>query len=255
VAITKNAPEGLMRRVLFALMLAGVIGCEKGPISWSDVSYELIDSKGMAVVSGEVPDSAGCRNRPPGVRFDADTYVVWWSIRSDSSAVLKHAIKNRGQWSDPVSIDTTDRSHRGCDRPPPAFTMDKARQMYVAYFLEPPGGSGIFFSHKMDSTGFHDPVSIAYGKRASAAAVAAHGDDIAVAYEEPNSERGQIFVALSRSMGHIFEHRVPVSSPSEIASNPSVTFRGTKLVVSWLEMIQTGPVGRMRAAERTGTWK
>jgi hypothetical protein len=244
-----------MRRLVLSAAIVAAAGCQNDPVNWSDVSYQWIDDKGISVISSDVPEPSGCKNRATGLRLDADTYVVYWSIREDSSAVLKYAVGNQGKWSTPVVIDTTDRSRRGCDRPPPGFTVDNARHIYVAYFLEPPSGSGIFFSHQMDSTGFHDPVSIAYGKRPSAASVAANGDDIAVAYEEPNSERGQIFVALSRTMGHIFEERVPVSSPSEIAGNPSVSIRGTKLVVSWLETIQTGPAGRVRAAERIGNWK
>jgi hypothetical protein len=128
-------------------------------------------------------------------------------------------------------------------------------RLYVAYFLEQATGPGIFFVHRMDATGFHDPVSIAYGKRPSEVSLATEGDRVVVAYEEPNAERGQIWVALSGSMGHLFEYRGPVSGASELSRHPEVQLHGTKLEVSWLELIQSDSSGRTRRARTTGTWK
>jgi hypothetical protein len=107
----------------------------------------------------------------------------------------------------------------------------------------------------MDDTGFHDPMSIAYGKRASAVSIASAGDKVAVAFEEPNAERGQIWVALSRSMGHLFEYRGPVSSAPEMSRRPHVLLHGTKLEVSWLELVQSDSSGKTRLAKRTGNWE
>jgi hypothetical protein len=130
----------------------------------------------------------------------------------------------------------------------------KTGYVNIVYFLEPATGAGVFFTHSMDESGFHDPVSIGFGKRPSEVSIAAQGDRVAVAYEEPNAERGEIWLALSTSMGHIFESRVPVSSANELASEPSIRLSGTKLDVQWKELLQADSLARKRTANRTGTW-
>lgn len=108
----------------------------------------------------------------------------------------------------------------------------------------------------MDEMGFHDPVAIAYGKRASRADIAASGDRVVVAYEEPNADRSQIWAALSKSMGHIFESRIPVSGTNEIAVNPRIQLSGTELKIQWLERVQSDAAGKtFRRAARMGNWR
>lgn len=242
-----------MRARLLAIAL--VAACEKPIVAWSDISYP---SEVTAVVTNAAPqvgDTNGCATSLRTWTNGRDSVAVWWSIRSDSSSALMFSSSREGRWSVPVAVDTTDASRRGCSRPAPAVAADPgAGYVHIVYFLEQATGAGVFFAHSMDKSGFHDPVSIAYGKRASEVSIAASGDRIAVAYEEPNAERGQIWLALSATMGHLFENRIPVSSANEIASSPRVSLNGTKLELKWSEQLQADSLGRTRLATRTGSW-
>lgn len=243
-----------MRFRILAIVLT-LTACENPVVAWSDISYPV---KSRAVpTSGrpQVDDDKACAATIRAYGNGADSVAAWWSIRNDSSSVLRFSRLAEGQWSAPIAIDTTDASSRGCNRPAPAIASDIAQgYVHIVYFLEPANGAGVFFAHSMDATGFHDPVSIAFGKRASEVSIASSGDRIAVAYQEPNAERGQIWLALSGTMGHIFESRVPVSSPNEIAKAPVVLLDGTKLEVEWLELLQADSLMRSRLATRKGTW-
>ncbi len=76
---------------------------------------------------------------------------------------------------------------------------------------------------------------VVYGDRPSSGAVAAHGDTVVVAYEDPNASAPQIRLALSRSTGHIFEDRSTVSSAEAFSTRPSVALRGDSVVVTWYQ--------------------
>lgn len=247
---SKNARCGGIASVGLITLLA----CGKEPVAWSNVTYSYASAVGLAQSKIVVPDSLGCTMTARAVRTGGETRAVWWSVRSDSSSALMYATKANGRWDVPVAVDTLDASRRGCDRPAPALAVSRSGYIYIAYFLEPASGAGIFFAHQMDSTGFHDPISITYGKRPSTVSIAASGDRVAVGYEEPNTERGQIWVALSGSMGHIFDSRVAVSSPSAIAVHPSVRLSDSRLEVEWSELIQADSIARRRVATRTGKW-
>lgn len=246
-----------MRALILAIGMTAT-ACEKPVVEWSEVSYPMkVPAAATAVSSGapQVGDTNACRTSLRTGVSGPDSVAAWWSIRSDSSSVLMFSRTIKGKWSVPTVVDTTDASRRGCGRPAPAIAADlSAGYVHLVYFLEPTNGAGVFFAHSMDATGFHDPVSIAFGKRASDVSVASSGDRIAVAYEEPNAERGQIWLALSATMGHIFESRLPVSSGNEIAESPAVSLDGTKLEVKWTERLQADSLGRSRLATRTGTW-
>ena len=245
-----------MRRLGILALAGSILGCAKGPVEWSDVRYsEAVTDTQSPVLAISLPDSAGCRTTARTLTVGDQKHTIWWTVRSDSSAILRYSLHADSGNAIPVSVDTTDRSRRGCDRPAPALAADEEGRVYAAYFLEPASGPGIFFVHKMDSIGFHDPISIAYGKRPSAVSLAVAGDRVAVAYEEPNSARGQIWVALSATMGHLFEFRGPVSASSEISRRPEAGLDGTKLDISWAELIQSDSNGRSRRAQRSGIWK
>jgi hypothetical protein len=87
----------------------------------------------------------------------------------------------------------------------------------------------------MDAGGtFHEPVPIVYGERLGRTSVAANGDHVAVAFEDPNSTKPRVGLALSRTQGHIFEDRLlPVSSDNGLASRPLVAVRDRRIVVAW----------------------
>lgn len=244
-----------MRASLLVIAVVGITACEKPRVAWSDISYPSVPPAVTGVKAPVVSDIAACATTIRATGRGRDSVATWWSIRSDSSSVLMFSRASGSQWSEPIAIDTTDASRRGCNRPSPAVAADiSAGYVHIVYFLEQLTGPGVFFAHSMDATGFHDPVSISYGKRASSVSIAASGERVAVVYEEPNAERGQIWIALSQTMGHIFETRMAVSSANEVAKEPAVDLDGTKLEVKWLELLQADSLRRSRSASRTGTW-
>jgi hypothetical protein len=190
-------------------------------------------------------------------------YGAWWEVRDDSSSVLMvgRSTDAGRTWAIVQPADTSDRSRRGCTRPAPAVAADSATNYVdIAYFLEASEGPGVFFTHSMDArhlgTGlgiFHAPVPVMYGDHPADASVAVRGDDVAVAYDDPNGDRSAVGLALSRTSGHIFEQRVVMSMPDLPASDPTVELRGDSVLVQWSERpdsLQTG--GRL--AVRSAHW-
>jgi len=158
--------------------------------------------------------------------------------------------------SGPVIADSTDHSTRGCGRPPPAIAADPGTgYIHLAYFSEPNTGSGIFFAHSMDSAKtFHSPVPIVFGRNASRVSVASSGDRVVVAYEDPNAQQPSIGVALSKTMGHIFEARVTASGDNGIARQPVVRLKGRLIQVWWSEYSANPTISATRPMYREGKW-
>jgi len=185
-------------------------------------------------------------------------FAAWWSGRADSSASLLVARSGDGgrSWTSPVVADSTDRSVRGCGRPAPALDADSTTgYVHIAYFAEPVSGKGVFFAHSMDAgRTFHTPVPIVFGNNAGAVAVAAEGDRVAVAYEDPNSVQPSIGIAVSHTMGHIFRAGEAVSSPSEHAKQPAVELRGNRIRVWWSDYSDDPRISATRTAYREGIW-
>ena len=99
---------------------------------------------------------------------------------------------------------------------------------------------------------FHSPVAIVYGDGPGRTSVAAAGDVVAVAFEDPNSRTPRIGLALSATMGHIFEERLlPVSDDNGAATHPLVAVQQHRLSVAWQE--QGASNGRVMLHVRTGT--
>jgi hypothetical protein len=160
-------------------------------------------------------------------------------------------------WEAPVIADSTDRSRRGCGRPPPAIAADaRSGYVHVAYFSEPPSGSGVFFAHSMDSAAtFHAAVPIVFGNTPSRVSIDAHGDRVAVAFEDPNARQPMVGVSLSATMGHIFERRVTASSPNGRARQPVVRLAGDSVRLWWSEYSANPAVSATRPAYRAGLFK
>jgi hypothetical protein len=175
--------------------------------------------------------------------------------RADSSGLLVVARSDDGghAWSAPEVADSADRARSGCARPPPFVAADTLNgYVHVVYFSVAPEGPGVFFTHSMERGAmFHEPVPIVYGERPSAAAVVSHGDTVAVAYEDPNASVPQIWLALSRSTGHIFEQQTAVSSANVSATHPAVSLSGPHITLSWLETARNGGPGT--TVVRTGS--
>jgi hypothetical protein len=168
---------------------------------------------------------------------DGELYAVWWDVRPDSTAALL-AARSRdagATWAEVAPVDTADRGRTGCRRPAPSVTADGAKgYVHVAYSMVAPGAPGVFFAHSMPGPLlFHAPVPIVYGDRPGRTSIAASGDIVAVAYEDPNGQEPQVGLALSRTLGHTFDHRVPVSTGSGAAIEPRVALAGESVAVAW----------------------
>jgi hypothetical protein len=262
-------------RVLFLAIVVALGACVPQPVAWDG---EMRRREG-AVVENSVlvfDDSA-----PDGVRFDAqwtpptwpdepatcaatrravlalgeEAYASWFSVRQDSSVILRVARSDDGgrSWAPAVTADAMDAGRAGCDRPVPYIAADSANgYVHLVYFLDAREGAGLFFTHTMERGAlFHEPVPIVYGDRPSRAAVTSRGDTVVVVYEDPNSRMPRLGLALSRVQGHIFEHRVPASDETGEARTPRVALRGTRIVVAWTAASRGGTTPR--TAIRTGT--
>ena len=258
-------------RAMGAMTAIIVAACQPpSPVDWRDVqTITGIDDSLLPVREGG-PESALDAGRVDthgaacegSVRVTHDQrgglFAAWWAPRADSNATLLVARRvkaDSGTWGAPVIADARDRSAVGCRRPAPAIAADIARgYVHLAYYLDAPTGAGVYGGHSMESgTYFHDPVAIVYGERPVATAIATSGDLIAVAYEDPNSERSRIALAISLTAGHIYEHRMDVSPASMRATNPHVTLEGRNVSVSWLAgELEQGAQGT-RTMMRSGT--
>lgn len=184
-----------------------------------------------------------------------EAYASWFSVRSDSSVLLRVARSDDGgrSWNAAVTADSTDVGLTGCARPAPYIAADSLNgYVHLAYHLVAREGAGLFFTHTMERGAlFHEAVPIVYGDRPSRASVASRGDTVVVAYEDPNSRNPRIGLAISRTQGHIFERRVAVSDDAGEARAPRVAVRGTRIAVAWSSSQRGGVVPR--TAIRLGT--
>jgi hypothetical protein len=162
------------------------------------------------------------------------TYAVWWSVRPDSTADLVVAYSADGrEWSAAVRVDSLDAGRVACRRPQPAIAAD-GDNVYVAYAMAAREGPGIFASHSMDrGVTFHSPVPVVYGANIGRSAIAARGNTVVVAYEDPNTNPQRVAVAFSRTMGHPFDSRTIVSPATGAASRPRVALGDHVLAVVW----------------------
>jgi hypothetical protein len=243
----------LVRRA-YALTLA-LGACAEPPVRWAQSSAAPpvpgtetrldVDSLGRVrwLPSEPAPPSLPAASRvcPGSVRIARagadDVYAVWWAARADSSAELVAARSPDGghSWPEVAPVDTADRGTSGCRRPAASVTADASQgYVHVAYWLVARGAPGIFFAHSMPGPlMFHAPVPIIYGERPGRTSVAASGDVVAVAYEDPNGVDPRVGLALSRTLGHTFDHRVPVSTGVGAAIDPRVALARRTVAVAW----------------------
>jgi hypothetical protein len=235
-----------MRSPLFLLgMLAGA-ACDAPPVEWGDpVAIAVPPNSRLVVDAGQprfVPDSSAaqsvhlpgaCQASIRGAWSATHVRAVWWGVRADSSAVLYMAASSDSgkTWGAPLAVDTADVSATGCTRPPPSVVA-AGDDVHIAYSMTASEGTGVFFAHFLSSM-IHAPVAVIYGDRLVSTAIAAEGDRVAVAYEDPNCARRQVAVALSWSQGHIFEWHGTASRDFDAATDPAVALAGQTLAVSW----------------------
>jgi len=232
------------------ILLICAAACDQGAVEWQDpaplpanlAQAQLVafdrDGQLAARAAPSATPPAFARQCAASVRIARDTtgpwYAAWWAVRADSTAdvVVSHSADGRS-WDEPRRVDSLDVGATGCRRPAPSIVVD-GENIHVTYAMAAREGPGIFASHSMDrGMTFHSPVPIVYGERPGLAAVAAHGNTVAVAYEDPNSNPRRIAVALSRTLGHLFEDRELVSPPTGAAGNPGVAVGDGVLVITW----------------------
>lgn len=191
--------------------------------------------------------------------LDGEAFASWFSVRPDSSVLLRVARSDDGgtTWRPAVTADSMDVGRAGCARAAPYISADSLNAyVHIVYHLDAREGAGIFFTHSMErGTYFHQPVPIVYGDRPSAGSVASRGDTVIVAYEDPNSRSPRVGLALSLSQGHIFEHRLPASDETGEAHTPRVAVRGTRLAVAWTASQRGGGVPRTALRYGTLVWQ
>ncbi|HXT15296.1 MAG TPA: hypothetical protein VN706_06675 [Gemmatimonadaceae bacterium] len=246
----------LRRLIVLGLTLVAFAGCESPPVEWRDpvaiarpspTARLVVDTTGSVRyvadsvhLAGLPPEAMQCTPSVTAAVGTVHTFAVWWAVRRDSSAnlLLASSPDSGKTWAQPQSVDTTDVSSSGCRRPPPSLTT-VGDDVYVAYSMFAPEGKGVFFAHTMGSM-LHSPVPVIYGERLVATAIAAQGDRVAVAYEEPNGAREQVDVATSTTQGHLFEMHTVASRDVDAAALPSVAFAGRMLAVGWAEKRASG---------------
>lgn len=244
-------------RFLLACCVTALAACAPEAVKWSGVVRAGGPREPSEFPGAQRPRVDGCPASLRVTTVEASSFAAWWRARTDSSAELLVARSTpRGKWTTPVVADSTDRSTRGCFRPPPSIAADpRSGYVHVAYFAEPAGGPGVFFAHSMDSAQtFHAAVPIIFGRNASRVSVDSEGDRVAVAFEDPNSEQPVIGIALSRSMGHLFEKRVRATSPNGRARQPVLRLSTDSIRLWWSEYSPNPAVSATRAMYRAGKW-
>lgn len=262
-------------RPVVALLCSALLGaCVPQAVAWDEelqrVEGALADSLRFAWAEGAERPGFAAAWRPEAWPAEAglcaasvravpalagEAFASWFTVRSDSSVLLRVARSDDGgrTWNPAVTADSTDVGRTGCGRPAPFLAADSLNgYVHVVYHLVAREGAGLFFTHTMERGAlFHEPVPIVYGDRPSAASVASRGDTVVVAYEDPNSRLPRLGLAISRTQGHIFEHRLPASDETGEALTPRVALRGPRIAVGWTASQRGG--GVPRTAIRMGT--
>lgn len=271
------------RTILTLLLGASSLACARpDAVDWSEPSRRAADAlpgplalestgalrftSASRGVDSTLALSAGVCRSSVRVAWSGESgierYAVWWSARPDSSASLlaSRSMDGGASWDSPLRVDTLDMSDVGCARPAPAIAADSVTgYVHVAYAMHAPEGTGVFFAHAMDRGAmYHSPVAIVYGDRLVDVDVAALRDTVAVAYTDPSMRYPRVGLALSRTMGHIFEVRIPsvtqAGSGNAAASHPAVALADGRIAVAWVERDIDGPpslvtmVGRLHLA-------
>lgn len=234
--------------------------CAGDGIAWGPVTYGASPSA-ESVPTAALPQrgGAGCADVVVTARGD-ERYAAWWDAGSDSGSVLMLARSPDGgaRWETPLVADGRDAGGLGCSRPPPSLFADETSgYLHLTYHISPAGSPGVYFTHSMQASALgttgmgvlHMPVPVTHGERPVRSSVAGRGDTVVVAFEDPNSGRPRILLALSTGAGHVFSTYGAVSPPGAAAESPRVSLTGDSVRVYWTE---TAPGGATRVATRAG---
>lgn len=243
---------------LLPLILVCLSACsgKKETVVWGPIVQAGTPAEPREIPGDVKPQlTTGCLASLRVATSEGSAFATWWETRPDSSGVLLVSRSmHGGPWEPPVVADSTDKSARGCGRPPPALAADaKSGYVHIAYFVEQSNGPGVFFAHSMDSAAtFHAPVPIVFGNNPSRVSIDAEGDRVIVAFEDPNANQPMVGISLSRTMGHIFEYRTQASSANGRARQPVVRLDGDSIRLWWSEYSADPAVSATRPAYRTG---
>jgi len=246
-----------MKPAVIVLLITLLAACDGSPVVWTDPTPMSTPPRLARLVLSDAGEAAWVTEPqaqlPPPVpgecgasmrlaRAGTDVYAVWWAVRPDSTARVVVAVSHNGgtTWTPSVAVDTADVSARGCDRPSPSIAATGA-DVHVVYAMRSAEGTGVFLAHSMDRGAmFHAPIPVSYGDRLVETAVAADGQVVAVAYEEPSGAPDAVRLALSRSQGHIVEVHMPASRAVDGARSPRVAIAVGRVAVAWTVRDQRG---------------
>ena len=260
-----------IRSASTAALCVLLAACADQPVNWDPARVDSVRGAVVVTPDGALrpdslaalaarlpsPDAAMCPGSLALARAAGHLFGAWWHARPDSGAVLltAHSDDEGRHWSASAPVDTTDVGATGCNRAPPAIAADSASgYVHVAFALVGKEGPGLFFAHSMDGGAtFHAAVPIFYGEKLGRSSVAADGDHVVVAFEDPNSRMPRVGLALSRTMGHIFEERIlPISDDNGAATHPRAAIRGRRVAVAW-DRSQPSDSAATLVAIRAGT--
>jgi hypothetical protein len=257
--LTSRQAEKHRRRRVALVLAISLHACDRGSIDWEEPTPLRADLAAAATLEFDANGRLAARGAPAiaapradgqctgSVRLAHDSvgdwYAVWWAARSDSTADVKVSHSTDGvRWSSATVVDSMDAEPVGCQRPPPAIVADRGN-VFVVYAMAAKEGPGIFASHSMDrGMLFHSPIAVVYGDRIGNVAVAARGDTVAVAFEDPNSVRPRIALAISRTMAHLFQSRTVVSPSTGVARQPGIALGSGRIAVTWTSGPETEAV-------------
>ncbi len=237
--------------------------CADGGITWGPVTYGGSPSTASATVATVVTlpprGGAGCADIVVAAR-GGERYAAWWVAGPDGGSVLMLARSPDGgaHWDTPLVADDRDAGGLRCSRPPPSLFADETSgYLHLTYHISPVGSPGVYFTHSMQASALgttgmgvlHMPVPVTHGDRPVRSSVAGRGDTVVVAFEDPNSAKPRILLALSTGAGHVFSAYGAVSPPGAAAASPRVSLVGDSVRVYWIE---TGPGVAPRAVSRAG---
>jgi hypothetical protein len=258
---------GLIEVLLSLVLFSGLAACNRSPIIWEDAAFLPRDS-----VPAIVPrDSTRQVRARVEARLQRDSlcgvvenilgpvrYRAGW--RTDGQGLLASRSADGGvSWDEPVVVDTRGSRRHACRRPA-IFADTTNGYLHLSYFLDLEGSSGVYYTHsmradKLAATGegmFESPRAIVYGgPGVGAPSVASRGDTVVVAYEDPNSPRSTIMLALSTTAGHSFDYRERVSPEGGRAARPTVRLLAGKIEVVWTHLGSDA----VRGARRVGRFR
>lgn len=247
-----------MRIVFLCFVFLAACAGDTG-FSWGPVIYGSPSPPRDAVsATGPPRGSAACAEIVVVARRE-ERYAAWWESREDGSSVVMLARSPDGgaHWEKPLVADARDAGGLRCSRPLPSlFADDRSDYLHLVYHLSPKGSPGVYFTHSMmasalDTSGMgvlHMPVPVTHGDRPARSSVAGRGDTVVVAFEDPNSAKPRILIALSTGAGHLFMTHGVVSPAGAAARSPRVTLVGDSVRVMWEEETAAGVRMASRAA-------